>query len=103
VTVQREPMARKRPDLRAADIVVENFRPGPLENGAGLENIEAHSGTVRSGCGYGQTGPIAERAGFGAIGEARGLRYVTGIRTRPPGGGHQPRRAVASLYGVIGA
>jgi formyl-CoA transferase len=35
--------------------------------------------------GYGQTGPYASRAGFGAIGEAMGgLRYVVGDPSTPP-------------------
>jgi formyl-CoA transferase len=35
--------------------------------------------------GFGQTGPYARRAGFGAIGEARGgLRYVVGDPEKPP-------------------
>src|SRR4051794_20947000 len=35
--------------------------------------------------GYGQTGPYAARAGYGAIGEALGgLRYVVGDPSTPP-------------------
>jgi len=35
--------------------------------------------------GFGQTGPYAERAGFGSIGEAMGgIRYVTGDPDSPP-------------------
>src|SRR6266436_9293556 len=35
--------------------------------------------------GYGQTGPMRDRPGFGAIGEAMGgIRHVTGHPDRPP-------------------
>ena len=59
-----------------ADIVVENFRPGTLEKwGLGYEALTSDNvGLVLVRVsGYGQTGPYATRAGFGAIGEAMGV------------------------------
>ncbi len=71
-----------------ADIVLENFRPGTMEKwGLGYEElakINPRIVMVRVS-GYGQTGPYAEKAGYGAIGEALGgLRYVVGDPSTPP-------------------
>jgi formyl-CoA transferase len=71
-----------------ADVVVENFRPGTLEKwGCGYEALAAINPKlilVRVS-GYGQTGPYAQRAGYGGIGEAMGgLRYIVGEPDRPP-------------------
>lgn len=71
-----------------ADIVVENFRPGVLEKlGLGwdvLHVINPKLVMVRLS-GFGQTGPMANQPGFGAIGESMGgLRHVTGFADRPP-------------------
>jgi len=71
-----------------ADILVENFRPGTMERwGLGYDELAAINPRlimVRVS-GYGQTGPYAKRAGYGAIGEAMGgLRYVVGDPSTPP-------------------
>ncbi|HHX89676.1 MAG TPA: CoA transferase, partial [Paracoccus sp.] len=71
-----------------ADILVENFRPGTMERwGLGYEELSQINPRlimVRVS-GYGQTGPYAKRAGYGAIGEAMGgLRYVVGDPSTPP-------------------
>jgi len=76
-------------DLAArADILVENFRPGTMERwGLGYDDLAAiNPGLVMIRVsGYGQTGPYAAKAGFGAIGEAMGgLRYVVGDPSTPP-------------------
>ena len=67
-----------------ADFLIENFRPGTLEKW-NLEQLQAANPRlimIRVS-GYGQTGPYAGRAGFGAIGEAMGgLRYVVGDPVR---------------------
>ncbi len=56
-----------------ADVVVENFRPGTLENwGLGYEALAAINPKlimVRVS-GFGQTGPYRNKPGFGVIGEA---------------------------------
>jgi formyl-CoA transferase len=71
-----------------ADVLVENFRPGTLERwGLAPEQLwEINPGLVVTRVtGFGQTGPYAERAGYGSIGEAMGgIRYVTGDPDRPP-------------------
>jgi len=92
----------------AADIVVENFRPGTMEAwGLGYDALAAlNPGLVMVRIsGYGQTGPYRERPGFGVIGEAMGgLRYVTGTPDRPPSRtGVSIGDTLAALYGVIGA
>jgi formyl-CoA transferase len=74
--------------VEQADVLVENFRPGTLERwGLGYERlseINPRLVLVRV-TGYGQTGPYAQRAGFGSIGEAMGgIRYVTGEPDRAP-------------------
>lgn len=74
--------------VRDADILVENFRPGTMEKwGLGfdeLSRINPRLVMIRVS-GYGQTGPYAEKAGYGAIGEAMGgLRHVVGDPQNPP-------------------
>ncbi|MCL5054049.1 CaiB/BaiF CoA transferase family protein [Ferrimicrobium acidiphilum] len=71
-----------------SDILLENFRPGTLERWGldypTLKKINPGIILVRV-TGYGQTGPYANRAGFGSIGEAMGgIRYVTGDPDSPP-------------------
>ena len=92
----------------AADVIVENFRPGTMEAwGLGYEALAAaNPGLVMVRIsGYGQTGPYRERPGFGVIGEAMGgLRYVTGTPDRPPSRtGVSIGDTLSALYGVIGA
>jgi formyl-CoA transferase len=61
--------------IAQADILIENFRPGALE-GWGLSSERPHAENpgliIVRVSGYGQTGPYADRAGFGGIGEAMG-------------------------------
>ena len=74
--------------IAEADILVENFRPGTMEKwNLGYDRLSAENpGLIMVRVtGYGQTGPYAQRAGFGAIGEAMGgLRYVCGQPESPP-------------------
>ena len=71
-----------------ADILVENFRPGSMEKwGLSYETLSADNpGLVMARVsGFGQTGPMASKAGYALIGEAMGgLRYITGEPDRPP-------------------
>jgi formyl-CoA transferase len=73
---------------KQADIVIENFRPGTMERwNLGWEELSSINSRLimTRVSGYGQTGPYAARAGFGAIGEAMGgLRYVVGDPRTPP-------------------
>jgi crotonobetainyl-CoA:carnitine CoA-transferase CaiB-like acyl-CoA transferase len=92
----------------AADVVVENFRPGTMEEwGMGFDALAAgNPGLVMVRIsGYGQTGPYRGRPGFGVIGEAMGgLRHVTGTPDRPPSRtGISIGDTLSALYGVIGA
>jgi formyl-CoA transferase len=93
---------------RTADVLIENFRPGRLEEwGLGptvLEDLNPRLVLVRIS-GFGQTGPLAQQAGFGTIAEAvGGLRYLTGDPGQPPTrAGLSLGDSVASLYAMIGA
>jgi formyl-CoA transferase len=91
-----------------ADIVVENFRPGVMEKlGLGWDVLSAlNPGLVMVRLsGFGQTGPMAQQPGFGAIGESMGgLRYVTGFPDRPPvKTGISIGDSIAALWGALGA
>ncbi|CAN5176266.1 CoA transferase [soil metagenome] len=91
-----------------ADIIIENYRPGVLEKWQlGYEHLKAENPStimVRLS-GYGQTGPLKDLPGFGAIGESMGgMRYVSGHPDRPPMRiGISIGDSVAALHGVIGA
>ncbi len=91
-----------------ADIVIENYRPGVLEKWQlGYEQLKAINPAlimVRLS-GYGQTGPMRDAPGFGAIGESMGgLRYVSGHPDRPPVRiGISIGDSIASLHGAIAA
>ena len=93
--------------IRDADVVIENFRPGTLEEwGLGWEALSAlnPSLVMLRLSGFGQTGPYRDRPGFGVIGEAMGgLRYITGEPDRVPVRvGVSIGDSLASLHGVIG-
>ena len=91
-----------------ADIVVENYRPGVLEKwGLGYDQLRAINPAlimVRLS-GYGQTGPMRDAPGFGAIAESMGgLRYVSGHPDRPPVRvGISVGDSIAALHAVVGA
>ncbi len=90
-----------------ADVLVENFRPGTLERwGLSPEKLwELNPKLIITRVtGYGQTGPYAARAGFGAIGEAMGgIRYITGEPDRPPSRvGVSLGDALAALFATLG-
>ena len=91
-----------------ADIVIENYRPGVLEKwGLGFEQLKAlNPATIMVRLsGYGQSGPMRDKPGFGAIGESMGgIRYVSGHPDRPPVRiGISIGDSIAALHGVIGA
>ncbi|MWV12862.1 CoA transferase [Pseudomonas sp. R-28-1W-6] len=94
--------------LGEADILIENFRPGVLEKlGLGWDVLHALNPRlvmVRLS-GFGQTGPMQDQPGFGAVGESMGgLRYITGFEDRPPvRTGISIGDSIAALWGVIGA
>ncbi len=70
------------------DVIMENFRPGTLESlGLGPETLlDRHPGLVVTRLsGWGQTGPYADRPGFGTLAEAvSGYMVRNGYADRPP-------------------
>lgn len=71
-----------------SDVLVENFRPGTLENwGLGPEDLKSHNPEliVARVSGYGQTGPYAGKPGYASVCEGfGGFRYINGIPGEPP-------------------
>ena len=93
--------------IAEADVLVENLRPGTLEDW-GMSPEELHA--INPGLvilrisGYGQTGPYRDLPGFGMIGEAMGgLRHLTAEPGRVPVRvGVSIGDTLAALHGVIG-
>jgi crotonobetainyl-CoA:carnitine CoA-transferase CaiB-like acyl-CoA transferase len=91
-----------------ADVVIENFRPGTMEKwGLGpaeLLELNPRLIFVRVS-GFGQTGPYAQRAGYGSVGEAMGgMRYLAGDPDRPPSrAGLSIGDSLAASYACMGA
>jgi formyl-CoA transferase len=91
-----------------SDILIENFRPGRLEewnlDPAELMTANPRLIVVRIS-GYGQTGPMRDQPAFGTIAEAAaGLRFITGEPGQPPARvGLSLGDSIASLHAVIGA
>lgn len=74
--------------VEAADVVVENFRPGTMERwGLGYERLKAANPEVIlvRVSGFGQSGPYAQRPGYGTLAEAMsGFAAITGEADGPP-------------------
>ena len=72
----------------AADVAIENFRPGTLERwGLGWDVLsDRNPGLILCRVtGFGQTGPYAQRPAFGTLIEAMsGFAHMTGEADRPP-------------------
>jgi formyl-CoA transferase len=90
-----------------ADVVIENFKPGTLEEwGLGWDALsKLNPGLVMLRIsGYGQTGPYRDRPGFGVIGEAMGgLRHLTAEPGRVPVRvGVSIGDTLAALHGALG-
>ena len=93
--------------IATADVLVENFKPGTLEKwGLGPDVLLAENPRliIARMSGYGQTGPYADRAGFGGIGEAMGgWRYIVGEPDRPPSRmGISIGDTLTATYGCMG-
>lgn len=102
-----EGQALARDLIGRSDVVIENFRPGQLEQwGLGYDQLsKTHPGLILLRIsGYGQDGPYRDRPGFGVIGEAMGgLRYLSGEPGRiPVRVGVSIGDSLAALHGVIG-
>jgi crotonobetainyl-CoA:carnitine CoA-transferase CaiB-like acyl-CoA transferase len=73
---------------RQADVICENFRPGTLERwGLGPEDLEREGVSVvmLRISGFGQTGPLRTRPGFGTVAEAMsGFANLNGEPDGPP-------------------
>ena len=74
--------------VREADVLIESFRPGRMERwGLSYDELAAINPElimVRV-TGFGQTGPYAERPGFGTVAEAMsGYAYTNGFPDHPP-------------------
>lgn len=90
------------------DIIVENFRPGRLEEwGIGYEQLKAINPKIIMVriSGYGQDGPYSKKPGFGSIGESiGGIREITGYPDRPPTRvGVSMGDSITAMYGVMSA
>jgi formyl-CoA transferase len=91
-----------------SDFLVENFRPGTMEKwGLGYDALRAvNPGLIMVRVsGYGQTGPLAHRAGYASVGEAMGgLRAVIGEPDRKPArAGISIGDTLAATYAAYGA
>ncbi len=79
---QAEGRALARQLIDTADVLIENFRPGVMEDwGLGPEQVKkTNPGLVYARIsGYGQTGPYSQKPGFASVCEGMsGFRYVNG-------------------------
>lgn len=93
--------------LTTADIVIENFRPGVMENwGLGPESLRRENPRLIYAriSGYGQSGPYAKKPGFASACEGiSGFRYLNGYPDEVP---IRPNLSlgdtVSGLHAVIG-
>ncbi|MFT0548714.1 CaiB/BaiF CoA transferase family protein [Allopusillimonas ginsengisoli] len=104
---QPEAQAVVRTLVKDMDVVIENFKPGALEEwGLAWEDLKAINPKLimLRVSGYGQTGPYRNRPGFGVIGEAMGgLRHLSGEPGRAPVRvGVSIGDSLSALHGVIG-
>jgi succinyl-CoA:(S)-malate CoA-transferase subunit A len=94
--------------VEKSDVLIENFRPGALEDwGLSWEVLrEANPGLVfLRVSGYGQTGPYRKRSGFAHVAHAySGLSYLAGFPGETPvvPGTAPLGDYISSLYGAIG-
>ena len=74
--------------LCKADVVVENFRPGAMEDwGLGPDRVKEHNpGVIYARIsGYGQTGPFSVKPGYASVTEGYGgFRYINGEPGKAP-------------------
>ena len=89
------------------DVLIENFRPGVMENwGLGPEDLKATNPDLiyTRISGYGQTGPYSTKPGFASVCEGiSGFRFLNGFPDEAP---VRPNLSIgdsiASLHAVIG-
>jgi len=94
--------------IAKSDVLVENFRPGRMEEwGLGWDVLSAANPdlVMLRVSGYGQTGPYRDRPGFAHIAHAfGGLSYLAGFPGETPvvPGSNPLGDYMSSLYGCIG-
>ena len=96
-----------RLQVKEADVLIENFRPGKMEEwGLGYDDLKKINPKLVMAriSGYGQDGPYRDRPGFGIIAESMGgLRYLTAEPGRVPVRvGVSIGDTLAALHAVIG-
>ncbi len=104
---QDEGRALVRELVPHCDVLIENFRPGVMEDwGLGPEALKAIRPELIYSriSGYGQTGPLANKPGFASVCEGfSGFRYLNGFPGEAP---VRPNLSIgdsiASLHAVIG-
>lgn len=90
-----------------SDVLLENFRPGRLEEW-NLDPVDLMVANPRlivvRISAYGQDGPLRDQPGFGTIAEAAGgLRYITGDPDRQPARtGLSLGDSIPSLHALVG-
>jgi crotonobetainyl-CoA:carnitine CoA-transferase CaiB-like acyl-CoA transferase len=100
----REPLARL---VAASDVLVENFRPGTLDDwgitSAWLRDCNPRLTILRM-TGFGQTGPHRDRPGFARVFEAMsGFTNICGEEGRSPVHlGYPVSDAIGGLFGAVG-
>lgn len=91
--------------LQDADVLIESFRPGTMERwGLGHDRLQAANERliVLRVTGFGQTGPSAEKPGFGTLAEAiGGFADINGWPDKPPA--LPPFGLADALSGITGA
>ncbi len=74
--------------IKDADVVIENFRPGMMEEwGMSYDELKAINPQIifTRISGYGQTGPYSSKPGFASVCEGiSGFRYVNGFPDQAP-------------------
>ncbi|MGA0024924.1 MAG: CaiB/BaiF CoA transferase family protein [Burkholderiales bacterium] len=93
--------------VKEADVLIENFRPGKMEEwGLGYADLKKLNPRLIMAriSGYGQDGPYRDRPGFGIIAESMGgLRYLTAEPGRVPVRvGVSIGDTIASFHAVMG-
>ncbi len=91
--------------LQGADVLIESFRPGTMERwGLGRDRLNAVNQRLilLRVTGFGQTGPSAEKPGFGTLAEAiGGFADINGWPDKPPA--LPPFGLADALSGITGA
>ena len=111
VDLQKPEGARLALELaRRADVLIENFLPGVAERlGLGYAAVRAMNASIvyASVTGFGQTGPLAKKAGYNTIAQGMsGLMALTGMPGHPPtrmGGSISDVAASYMAFGMINA